>query len=678
MQLAGAIGEAECIALANFMLTCEDVALVNEALRFVLTTLSDDNRRAFFARNSQGGGIIDMFVSLLSRPSAEVRVTALVLFSRLPALDTLTAAGAGAVGSGSELLAQASSVLLRALSVWPLDLPTASALTAILVDRRSLPLHAFTSLALVEEGMPKHLLAETPQFIHVELLGVLLGLLPRAPLKLRAVLLHELNSMVLGRPENLDHLLRVADWQLKLLRVLMETEHDKSTKLDAASAIGASMNTLFQALFLRAFRGSPKAWELVQQTLGLIAVHSQELAFPRYACSVLAGLLEQLVAEARTVVTQQAPAALLADYERKRGNCVMPNIARVALLVEEFLYYSLPQDIDQCVAECQAARASGLTTAPHPQRFSRVSTLLSANRMQRSPSVGVRITLKPSKGPDPSAAAAPTSLSTSPSSGAPSAPPESQWRDEPLAQATMELLTIFSFHMESVWPYAVDPTSLRVGGGRRLTLRLATDLIRYSGSRLTLEKTVLFLWSAFGKWSTSLKGEGLPIEPLYVVGMILLTLRQRHAKRWEAHGPDIGSILMPLLRQLLRMVWPAVCLHRERSGLPVPDAQKQEEAKADLGERALDAAEFLEELEKPHWRGLLEAVQGVVSSHLTGDTSPWTGIREQYLVSFHKALDAVDRAVASSATGTRLPATATRALLHFSRLISFFFYFVFF
>ncbi len=664
--LAGAVGEVECVALANFMLTCQDAALVNEALRFVLNSLSEDSRRAFLARNAQGGGLVDFFVALLSRPSAEVRATALVLFSRLPALDTpSTAMGGGGGGSSnssssgsggggsSELLAQSSNVLFRALSVWPLDLSTASALMAILVDVRTLPLHAFTNAAQ-DEGMPKQLLADGPPFVHVEVLGLLLGLLPRAPLKLRAVLLHELSSVVLARPENMDHMLRLGDWQLRLLRVLMETEHDKSTKLDAASAIGAHTSTLFQALFLRAFRASPRAWELVQQTLALIAVHSQELAFPRYACSVLAGLLEQLVAEARSVVTQQAPAALLADYERKRGNCVMPNIARVALLVEDYLYYSLPQDIDQCVAECLAARASGLTTAPHPQRFSRVSTLLNASVRQRSPSVGLRMTLRAAArpgSPDPaSAAAAAAAAATGSSTGASLSPSDSQWKDEPLAQATMELLTIFSLHTEAAWPYAVDPTSLRAGGGRRLSLRLATDLIRYSGARTTLEKTVLFLWSAFGKWSSGFKSEGLLVEPLYVVGMILVTLRQRHSKRWDESGPDVGSILMPLLRQLLRMVWPVVCMQRERAALPIPDAAEQDEAKADLGERALDAGAFLEALEKPHWRGLLETVQGVVSSHLGADTSFWIGIREQYLASFHRALDAVDRSVAQGAT----------------------------
>lgn len=475
--------EEDSAALLNFVITCNEAALVNELLHFLLIALSTENQSLFLKHVCGMPGLIDALVVLVSNESEQVRAAAMVLFSRLPVLDN------------SEFLVRIGPPLLHALSSRPLSVQLMAILLSMVVARaRMMHANVFLKLLSPNDELPVGLLTTDPVIRNLAALDMLLSF-PVIPAQVVLTMLRSLLTLLSLNDVNVEVVLMLPEWHVKLVRLftLLEcseggagggggTEEVSSLVLSSKAALGE----VFQRLLVRVVRKDVGGIELIRRTLACIlfsggGTNASSLSF---CSSMLLGVCRLLLLECRSVVTRKAPPGVQQLYDRKRGNVVFPNICKLMLLAEDFVYYlSSPHDLESLLEECYRSRPGWVSTTPR----SNSESATSSESDRESP-------IQRRRGFSFSAPVAGSS-SKAVSSFFKMEGQSSFSKNEPLAGTCLQIMMLLSLHPDSSWkmlaselpPQQASTTAAlaypRAGGPRRLCVRLALDLVKTSLNR---------------------------------------------------------------------------------------------------------------------------------------------------------------------------------------------------
>ncbi len=600
--------EEDSAALLNFVVTCSEAALVHEVLHFLLIALSPENQGLFLRHICGFSGLIEALVVLVSSESEQVRVASMVLFSRLPILDN------------SEFLVRIGPPLLHAMSGRPLTVQLMAILLSVVVSRsKTMHANAFLKLA-PNDDLPVGLLTTDPVIRNLAALDMLLGF-PKIPVQAVLMMLRSLLTLLSLNDVNVEVVLMLPDWHVKLVRLFTLVECSEGGSglgggSEEASSLVLSSNAalaeVFQRLLMRVLRKDVNGVDLIRKTLACIlfsggGTNASSLNFSN---TVLLGLCRVLLVECRGVVTRKAPAAVLQLYDRKRGNVVFPNICKLMLLVEEFVYYlSSSHDLENVLEECYRARPGWVTP-----RSGSESSATSSESDRESPVAQRR------RGFSFSAPVANSSSSRAVSSFFKMEGQSSFSKNEPLAGTCLQVMMLLAVHPDSSWKMLASEAQHlqgaaalaypRAGGPRRLCVRLSLDLVRASQNRSHVELALTCLTEK------KMMLTQFPEDALLLVRVL---------KDRVASQDDMSDVVAPALQLLLRASLPMLAASAGKT-LALPPASHWDLVLSS------DVSVVLEEWKSPRWRTLVEYMEGKIAS-AQRDTSLalWAPIRAHFV-----------------------------------------------
>ncbi len=607
--------EEDSLTILNFLVSCNEASLVNEVLHFLLMALSSDNQTLFLRHISTASGLIDAFVTLAWSEAEGVRVAAMVLFSRLPVLDN------------SDFLVRVSPALLHALGVRPLTVQVLSISLSILVAR-SKTMHANVLLKMgPSDEVPSSVLSADPIIRNLAALDMLLGF-TRAPVHVILTLLRSTLTLISLSEVNLEVFLMLPEWSVKLVRLytMVECSDGGGGSEEVSSLVLSCKATLvevFQRLLLRVIRKDARGVDVVRKTLCSIFLNGGgSLALSLgFAGSLLFGLCRILVIECRSVTTRKAPPAVLQEYDRKKGNVAFPNVCKLMLLVEEFIYYHTSvHDLENTIDECVRARG-GWTT---PRGDSSVSS--SASESDQSPVMRKR----------GFSFSTPVASSRSVNAFFKMEGQANFLKNEALAAVCLEIMAVFNLQSDSTWKLlaaeAGSPSSgalsfgansaFRAGGGRRLCVRLSLDVVRFSLNKNHLERALACLAEK------KMQLTQFPEDALLVVRILKDRLSQRD---------EFAPLVMPVMQQLLRASLPMLASTAGKV-LSLPPASHWDLLLSS------DIAVVLEEWHSPRWETLVEYMEvKIANAQRDINLALWSPIHAALLVVLGEVADLMEQ-----------------------------------
>jgi hypothetical protein len=599
--------EEDSVAMLNFLVSCNEASLVNEVLHFLLMALSPENQALFLKHISSAGGLIDAFVSLASNEVESVRVASMVLFARLPVLDN------------SEFLVRVSPVLLHALSSKPLTVQLLSILLSVLVARsKALPGNVLLKVGPHDE-VPPAVLAADPIIRNLAALDMLLGF-HRAPVHVILTLLRSCLTLISLSEVNLEVFLMLPEWSTKLVRLhtMVECSDGGSGAAEEVSSLvlssKAALVEVFQRLLLRVVRKDVRGVELIRKTVAAVLLNGggSLTASLSFAGAVLLGLARMLVGECRSVVARKASSLVLQEYDRKKGNVVMPNVCKLAMLVEEFVYYQTSvADLENVIDECSRARGGVVT----PRGELSVS---SASESDGSPIMRKRgFSFSTPVG----------SSSRAVNSFFKMEGQSSFLKNESLAATTLETLMLMGLNTDTSWKLLQmsegnGAAPLRPGGARRLCVRISLDLVRFTLQREHMERALSCLSEK------KMQLTQFPEDALLVVRILKDRLAQRD---------EFAPLVLPAMLQLLRAALPMLSSTAGKV-LSLPPASHW-----DLLLSA-DAAVVLEEWRSPRWETLVEYMEGkIAAAQRDTNLALWAAIRAALVTVLGEVADMMEQ-----------------------------------